>query len=99
MAPSLDFIIDDEEFKRHHSKQVHHRSQKDIFFIWMLIVFISVIAANFILGLASGSPTGFVTAETSTTTDATIILGSMMLVFVMTLMVALVYTGITKKDH
>jgi polyferredoxin len=91
--------VDEEEFMRDHTKQIHKRSQKDIFLIWMLIIFISVIAAHFVLNITGGTPTGFVTIEESFDTNITILLGALFVAFVTTLVAGLVYTGITKKDH
>ena len=95
----LESIIDEHEFLRHHSQQVEHRSQKDVFFIWLLIVFISVIAAHFILNFTGSSPTGFVTADQNPTDNLTLLLESFMVVFVVTLIVGLVYVGVTQKDR
>jgi len=99
MALSLEHIIDEAEFVRHHQAQVQSRSQKDVFFIWLLIVFISVIAAHFVLNFTGGSPTGFVTASESPVDNAVLLLGAMMVTFVVVLIVGLVYSGITKKDY
>ena len=92
-------IVDEAEFIKHHEKQVESKSQKDIFFIWMLIVFISVIAAHFVLNLTGSSPTGFVTASESTTANTTILLGALLVVFVIILITGLIHIGITQKDH
>ncbi|MBN2052400.1 hypothetical protein JW756_02770 [Candidatus Woesearchaeota archaeon] len=95
----LESIINEEEFLRHHRHQVDSKSQKDVFFIWLVIIFISVIAANFLLNFIGGSPTGFVTASQDPSANATLILGSMMVVFVVVLIIGIAYVGITKKDH
>jgi F0F1-type ATP synthase membrane subunit a len=99
MARLLEHIVDEEEFMKHHEQQVQKRSQRDVFFIWMLIIFISVLAAHFILNITGSTPTGFVTAAENPTANVTILLGAMLLVFVVILIGGLVYTGITKKDH
>ena len=91
--------VSEEEFMRDHTEQIHKRSQKDIFMIWMLIVFISVIAAHFMLNITGGSPTGFVTANESFDANITILLGALFVAFVATLVAGLVYTGITQKDR
>ena len=92
-------IVDEAEFIKHHEKQVESKSQKDIFFIWMLIVFISVIAAHFVLNLTGSSPTGFVTAAESTTTNPSILLGALLVVFVIILITGLIHSGVTQKDR
>ncbi len=92
-------IINEVELKKHHSHQIQIRSQKDIFFIWMLLMFISVIAAHFVLNFIPGSPTGFVTAAESPGTNTTILLGAIMVVCITILITALIYTGVTKKDY
>jgi len=94
----LESIIDEHEFLRYHRHQVESKSQKDVFFIWLLIVFISVIAAHFILNFTGGSPTGFVTADQNPAENLTLLLESFMMVFVVVLIVGLAYVGITKKD-
>jgi len=95
----MEKIVDEKKFFSDHKLQIHHRSQKDIFFIWMLIMFISVISAYFVLNLGSNSPTGFVTASENATENLTLLLSAFMVVFVVVLITALIYTGITKKDH
>nr|MCK4930365.1 hypothetical protein [Nanoarchaeota archaeon] len=92
-------IINESEFLRHHEKQVERKSQKDVFFIWMLIIFISVIAAHFILNFTGSSPTGFVTATQSTTTNATLLIRALFIGFVIIMITALIYIGITRKDR
>lgn len=91
--------IDEQEFMRKHYHQIRHRSQKDIFFIWMVIVFISVIAAHLVLNLTGGSPTGFVTAEEDSSSNMLILLGSLFVAFISCLITAIVYIGISKNDH
>lgn len=91
-------MINQDTFVKHHLEQVQSRSQKDIFFIWMLLVFISVIAANFVLNLTGGSPTGFVTATGGDPGNTTLLLGSIMVLFVVVLITGLIYSGITQKD-
>ena len=92
-------IVNKEKFFQHHSKEIQPKSQKDVFFIWMLIMFISVISAHFILNFAGGLPTGFITAAESTTGNISILLGAILVVFVGVLITALVHIGITKKDY
>ena len=99
MAEEVESIVDESEFLRHHLEQVQSRSQKDIFFIWMLIVFISVIAAHFVLNFTGSSPTGFVTATQNPAENITLLFDAMMVVFVGVLITALIYMGIGKKDH
>ncbi|MBW2990849.1 hypothetical protein KY348_04035 [Candidatus Woesearchaeota archaeon] len=91
-------LIDEVKFRTHHKKQVHHRSQKDIFFIWMIIVFISVISAHFVLNFTGSTPTGFVTATQNTMGNVTLLLGALLVVFVIVLITGVIYVGITRKD-
>lgn len=91
--------INEEKFLENHKKQVQSKSQKDIFFIWILIIFISVIAAHFILNFTGSSLTGFVTAAQDTTTNMTILIGALLVVFIIILITALIHMEITKKDH
>jgi hypothetical protein len=95
----LESIIDEHEFIQNHQHQVDRRSQKDVFFIWLVIVFLSVIAAHFVLNITGSSPTGFVTAAQDFNSNAFLLLGALMVSFVVILIVGLVYTGITKKDY
>jgi uncharacterized membrane protein YhaH (DUF805 family) len=92
-------IVNESEFARNHSLQIHSRAQKDIFFIWILIMLISVISAHFILNLAGGSPTGFVTAAENAEDNLAMLLGALMVFFIVVLITALVYTGVTKNDR
>jgi hypothetical protein len=93
----IDF--DEKEFLKKHYKQVRPGAQKDVFFIWMLIVFISVIAAHFLLNLTGGSPTGFITASESSGSNLVILLGALFVAFISCLVAGLVYVGIGKNDH
>jgi hypothetical protein len=95
----MEKIVDEKKFFSDHKKQVHHRAQKDIFFIWLLVMFISFISAYFVLNLGAGSPTGFVTASEDPEANLTLLLCAFMVFFVGILITALIYNGITKKDH
>ena len=95
----MEKIVDEEKFHADHKSLIHHRAQKDIFFIWMLVMFISVLGAYFMLNLGTGSPTGFVTANQDMTGNMTLLLGAFMLLFIVVLITALMYFGITQKDH
>jgi hypothetical protein len=99
MVKAYESIVDESEFFRLHSEQVQSRSQKDIFFVWLLIVFISVIAAHFVLNFTGSSPTGFVTASQNPGANITLLFDSFMVVFIVVLITALIYMGIGKKDH
>jgi uncharacterized membrane protein YhaH (DUF805 family) len=94
----MEKIVDEEKFFEDHRLQIHDRAQKDIFFIWMLVMFISVLGAYFVLNLGA-SPTGFVTANQDMTGNMTLLLGAFMLLFIVVLITALIYFGITQKDH
>jgi hypothetical protein len=95
----MEKLFDEARFKRSYKEQEQSGSQKDIFLIWMLIMFISVIAAHLVLNLTAGSPTGFVTAIQNPEENITILLEAFMAVFIVVLITALIYTGITKKDE
>jgi hypothetical protein len=95
----MESIVDEERFNMNHAEQISPRSQKDVFFIWLLIIFISVIAAHFVLNVSNASMTGFVTAAQDPSENITLLLDAFMVVFVVILIVGLVYSGITKKDH
>jgi hypothetical protein len=98
MASDGECIVNEEEFLKHHSEQVQSKSQKDVFFIWLLVIFISVIAAHFVINLAGSTPTGFVTATEDATQNITILFDALMVVFIVVLIVAIIYMGITQKD-
>ena len=91
-------IVNDAEFKKHHRRQIQIRSQKDVFFVWMLIVFISVIAAHFVLNFTGSTPTGFVTATQDPASNATLFLGAMLTVFIVIMIIALIHIGVTRVD-
>ena len=92
-------IINEFMFKKHHAKQIESRSQRDIFFIWMILIFISVIAAHFVLNFTASSPTGFITAAQNPDANTTLLFAAFLVVFIVILITGLVYTGITQKDH
>jgi len=92
-------LVDETKFAQHHAKQVESRSQKDIFFIWMLIILISVIAAHFVLNFTGSSPTGFVTAAKSPSDNTVILFGALLVVFVVVLITGIIYIGITQNDY
>lgn len=95
----MEKIVDEKKFHSDHKSLIHHRAQKDIFFIWLLVMFIAVISAYFVLNLAGSSPTGFVTANEDPAESLVLLLSAFMLLFVVILITALIYFGITKKDH
>jgi uncharacterized membrane protein YhaH (DUF805 family) len=98
MPKTLDKIINEEEFEKHHSKTKTARSQRDIFFVWTLLMTIAVIGSHFALNLSSPSVTGFVTATEDVTGSFTIMLYAVFALFVTILITAIIYTGITQKD-
>ncbi|MBN2459516.1 hypothetical protein JXB28_04500 [Candidatus Woesearchaeota archaeon] len=91
--------VDMKEFLKSHDKNVRPGAQKDVFFIWMIIVFISVIAAHFVMNIAGGTPTGFITASESSGSNLVILLGALFVAFISCLVTGLVYIGIGKNDH
>lgn len=95
----LDKLVKDSDFVKHHQEQVQHRSQKDVFFIWMIIIFISVLAAHFVLNFTGGLPTGFVTAAEDPANNAILLLGAFLVVFIAVMITGLVYVGVTQKDY
>ena len=84
---------------KHHRWQAEKTKHKDIFFIWLLLIFISVFSAYTILGLTTGSPTGLAIAGSELTSNGPIMLGSLLFVFINILIVGLVHTGISGRDH
>ncbi len=84
---------------KYHRTQIENPNHKDIFFIWLLLVFISVFSAYTILGLTTGSPTGLVTAGDDISFNGPIMLGSLLFVFINILIVGLVHIGISGRDH
>lgn len=98
MTRTLDHIVDDTQFEKSYKKQNTARSQKDVFFIWLVLMFIAVFAAHFVLNFSGNTITGFVTATQDPAGNITALLYSMFAVFVVVLVTALIYTGITQKD-
>ncbi|KYK25288.1 hypothetical protein AYK26_02290 [Euryarchaeota archaeon SM23-78] len=92
-------LVDEEKFIKHHEEQVESKSQKDVFFIWMLIVFISVLASHFMLNFTGSTPTGFVTAAESITGNATLLLGSLLVMFAVIMITAVIHFSTVRKDH
>jgi hypothetical protein len=99
MPKDLEYIVDDAQFEKHHSQQQEGRGQKDIFFVWILLVLISVIGSHFLLNFSGGSPTGYVTATQDAGENMTIGLYAMFVVFIVVLIVGLIYVGATHKDY
>ena len=83
---------------KHHRSQVKNKNHSDIFFIWLLLVFISVFSAYTVLGITTGSPTGLAIAGDSLSTNAPFMLGSLLFVFINILIVGLIYTGVSGRD-
>ena len=99
MAQSLDSIVDDAEFEKNYKRQVSPRSQQDIFFIWLVLVMISVIGAHFLVGLSgAGGITGYVVSSGGSESNFMLLLASMFVTFIMVLIVGLVHHGVTQKD-
>ena len=57
----MDKHIRFDEFEKRHNEQVEARSQKDVFMIWAILMFLAVIAAHFLLHMTL-SPTGYILA-------------------------------------
>jgi uncharacterized membrane protein YhaH (DUF805 family) len=98
MARTLDHIVDDADFEKNYKNQESPRGQRDIFFIWIVLVLISVVGAHFILNLAGGGITGYVTAKEDPVGNVTIMLQAIFVLFIAVLVVALVYFGVSQKD-
>jgi len=98
MARTLDHIIDEAQFERSYKEQNTSRSQRDVFFIWLVLMFIAVFAAHLVLNFSGATVTGFVTATADPTANVSVLLYSLFAVFIVVLITALIYTGITQKD-
>lgn len=99
MARTLDNIVDDAEFERNYKQQVSPRSQQDIFFIWLVLVMISVIGSHFVLNLSGASGiTGYVVASGGTEGNFLLLISSLFVAFIVVLVVGLVHHGVTQKD-
>ncbi|MFH0869966.1 MAG: hypothetical protein V1866_02830 [archaeon] len=98
MTRTLDHIIDEAQFERSYKEQNTTRSQKDVFFIWLVLMFMAVFAAHLVLNFSGTTVTGFVTATAGPAGNATTLLYSLFAVFIVVLVTALIYTGITQKD-
>jgi hypothetical protein len=59
-----------DEFTRRHNEQVESRSQKDVFMIWLVLMFLAVIGAHFLLTLGSASVTGAVVGPGDVSLDS-----------------------------
>jgi hypothetical protein len=100
MAQTLDCIVNDAEFERDYREQKKPKSQQDIFFIWIMLVLISVIGAHFMLNIGgpSSSMTGYVTANESPGDNMSILLYALFVAFIGVLVIGLVHFGVTQKD-
>ncbi len=99
MAQTLDNIVDDAEFEKNYKQQVSPRSQQDIFFIWLVLVMISVLGAHFFVGLSGAEGiTGYVVSSGGTEGNFMLLFASMFVTFIMVLVVGLVHHGVTQKD-
>ena len=85
-----------EEFARRHNEQLESKSHKDVFMVWLAIMFISVIASHFIMHVTA-SPTGYVLANPQASVDEiTSLLGSIGIFCVAALIGGAGYLGISK---
>ena len=99
MAQTLDNIVDDAEFEKNYKHQVSPRSQQDIFFIWLVLVIISVLGAHFLVGLSGAQGiTGYVVSSGGSEGNFMLLLASMFVTFIMVLIVGLVHHGVTQND-
>ena len=93
-----DWNTREENFHKYHGEQVINRNHNDVFFIWMTILFISVLAANLFVGLAPINSVGMIVGEDSTSNGFSL-LGSLFLVFVNIFIIGVIYSKVTKKDY
>lgn len=84
---------DDEKLK------IHVRKHHDVFFIWLVLMFIAVIGAHFVLNVTQGIPTGYVTAQENPVENMTLLLQAMLVLFVTILIVGITHEVITHKDR
>jgi hypothetical protein len=82
----------------HHKEQQQKGSQKDIFFVWMVLMTIAVIGSNFLLEVGTGSPTGMVVASLGEEIQLNILLGSIMILLIAVLIGIISYKFATKKN-
>jgi hypothetical protein len=99
MSKTLDNVVDDIEFERDHKSEISPRSQKDVFFIWILIVMISVIGANFAINFSdAGGITGFVIAGSGNEGNYILLFSSVFVALIVVLIIGLIHHGLTQKD-
>jgi hypothetical protein len=92
-------IVKEEEFNAHHSVQVERRGERDVFFVWLVLMFVSVVSAHFILNFTPGTPTGYVTAAESPVENLTMLVDSFFVLFVALFVGLLGHLGISKNAY
>ncbi len=98
MASVNEQIADINEFERRHNEQVERRGTKDVFSIWVALLFIAVIGSHLLLNMAPGSPTGYVTASESPIDNLYALVDAFSVLFVAVLVGGLAYLGISRHD-
>jgi hypothetical protein len=90
-------VVDESEFARRHNERIERRGDKDVFFIWIILMFISVVGAHFVLNFASASPTGYVTAAQDAVENVTLLVESLFVLFVALFIGLLGHVGILRR--
>jgi hypothetical protein len=99
MVRTLDHIVDEAEFEKNYKSQASPRAQKDVFFIWMVLMVLSVVGAHFMLNVSGSSMTGYVTATQDPVENVTIMLDSMFVLFITILVGALIFIGVNQRKY
>jgi hypothetical protein len=90
-------VVSEEEFLRRYNQRIERRGSKDVLFIWIVLMFISVVAAHFALNVAVPSTTGYVTAGTDAVENINILMDSFFVLFIAVFVGLLAYIGISKS--
>ncbi|MBN2142544.1 hypothetical protein JW711_04400 [Candidatus Woesearchaeota archaeon] len=85
--------------KEPHDFHVHVKPHHEVFFIWVIIMFIAVIGAHFFLNMGLGDAiTGYVTVEENPFDNLTLLLDAMAVLFITILIIGMAYETITHSD-
>ena len=89
-------VVNESEFNRRHNEQGKPRKDREIFSIWVALVFIAVIGAHFMLNVAPSTPTGYVTAVQDAPDNLGLLVYSFSVLGIEVLVGGLAYFGITR---
>ena len=71
----------------------------DVYFIWLTLMFIAVVAGHFVLNVSGGIPTGYVAATENPVENLTLLVNSLVAVVTICIAVGIAAMSVTKNDY